>query len=359
MDYMKAITITPKKKGEVQLRQMPVPEYSQAEVLVKVLEAGVCRTDMEIYDGLYGEAPVGEDYLVMGHESFGVVEKVGSSVTQLKQGDLVTRAVRRPCVDNCINCRKDEQDMCLTGNYVETGIKGQHGIMSEYYAESPKYLVKVQNQFRGIGVLMEPLSFSEKAVRQTYSVGKRMTAWEPKKALVIGAGPIGLLEAMILRVEGLDTYVAAWSKEGNNKSDIVKKIGAKYVSTQDSPLSSLGNFDVIIESSGTPELIGDALQRLNVNGVLCLTSITGGDRRYELPLEKINIDFVLGNKAIIGAVNANRKDFSSGRLRLYDFESSWPGVTKELITRRVKPEDYLAAFEKRPGDIKTVIDFTL
>lgn len=359
MDYMKAITITPKKKGEVQLRQMPVPNYGPTEVLVKVLEAGVCRTDLEIYDGLYGEAPVGKDFLVMGHESLGIVEKVGDYATQLKQGDLVARMVRRQCADRCINCRRDEQDMCLTGNYVETGIKGLHGVMSEYYADSVKNMVKVNNSFRDVGVLMEPLSFSEKAVRQAYLVGKRMLAWEPKKALVIGAGPIGLLEAMILRNEGLNTSVAAFSKEGNSKSEIVKKIGAKYVSTQDGALSSLGNFDIIIESSGTPEMIGEAMHRLNVNGVLCLTSITGGDRKYELPLEKINIDFVLGNKAIVGAVNANRKDFSSGKSHLYDFRSIWPGVMKELITRRVKPEDYLAAFEKRPGDIKTVIDFTL
>ncbi|MFH0797818.1 MAG: glucose 1-dehydrogenase [Candidatus Woesearchaeota archaeon] len=358
MKYMKAITIIPKEKGSAKLMEVPVPSYKKNEVLVRVLDAGICRTDLEIYEGLYGETPVGENYLIMGHESLGVIEKVGRDITTLRQGNLVARTVRRQCIDMCINCRNDEQDMCLTGNYVETGIKGLHGVMAEYYVDSPKNLVRVQKKFADFGVLMEPLSFSEKAVRQTYLVGERMSAWEPKKALVIGAGPIGLLEAMILRAKGLDTYVAAWSKEGNNKSGIVSEIGARYVSVQEKPLNTLGKFDIIIESSGTVEMIGDAMQQLNTNGVLCLTSITGGERKLCLPLEKINIDFVLGNKSIVGAVNASMKDYSEGKKHLHNFESLWPGVTKKLITRRVNPENYLAAFEKKPGDIKTVIEFT-
>jgi len=353
---MKAITIIPTIKGSTSLRDVPKAKYSDEQVLVKVLETGVCRTDLEIYEGLYGKTPINQDYLIMGHESLGIVEAVGNKVHSIKKGDYVVRTVRRPCKDACINCRFDQNDMCLTGNYVEAGIVGLDGVMTEFYAEKPKFLININYRHKNVGVLMEPLSFSEKAVRKAYEA-RTGFYWEPKKALVVGAGPIGLLEAMILRNKGLKTIVAARSEEGNLKSDIVTKIGANYVSTKKIKLKDLGKFDIIIESSGVGKMVKQSMEALNTNGVLCLTSITGSSKNYVLPLDQINLDFVLGNKAIVGAVNANIKDFEQGTMHLNDFERKWPGVMRQLITRREKPEDYKEAFEKRKEDIKTIIEF--
>ena len=360
---MKAITIRPKEKGSIELKDLKKPsKLHKNEVLVKVLEAGVCRTDLEIYEGLYGEAPKNESFLIMGHESIGIVENIGPSVDKykLQPGDYVTRTVRRPCGDSlCHPCYYRQQDFCTTGNHTETGIKGLHGIMTEYFKDDQEFLVRVSKEYRHIGVLMEPLSFAEKAVHQTFLIQKRFD-WHPKRALVLGAGPIGLLETMILRNRtfgGIDTYVAARSKSGNLKSKITEEVGAKYVSLQDTNLGELGKFDIIMESSGSAELLKDTFDLLNTNGVLCLTSITGGESKSTLPLEKINIDFVLGNKVMFGAVNAQKDNYETGLRDIKQFETRWPGVMSKLITRRVKLDSYKEAFEKRADDIKTIIEF--
>lgn len=355
---MRAITIKPKQKGSVELKELEKPsKLYNDDVLVRVLEAGVCRTDLEIYDGLYGEAPKGDDFLIMGHESLGIVESVGSNVKGLKDGDYVTRTVRRPCNENsCWPCYYGQQDFCTTGNYTETGIKSLHGSMADYFKDYQEFLVKVPAEYKHIGVLMEPLSFAEKAVHQVFSVQKRFD-WHPKKALVLGAGPIGLLETMILRNRGLDTYVAAWSKSGNLKSEIAGYTGATYASLQETALDKLGKFDIVIESSGSAELLKDSFNILKTNGVLCLTSITGGNSESTLPLERINLDFVLGNKVMVGAVNASKEDYERGLKDIKSFEEKWPDLMSKLITRRVKPESHKEALEKRTGDIKTVIEF--
>lgn len=349
---MKAIAMTPKQKGAVSLRDVEMPDVSDGSVLVKVLEAGVCRTDLEIYEGLYGEAPNGSDYLILGHECIGRVEEPGKS--SFSKGDLVARVVRRPCSDMCLNCKMGEVDMCSTGNYVETGIKGIHGDMAGYFADLPEYLVKIPPALAKIGVLMEPVSVAEKAIRQSLAVQNRLY-WQPEKALVYGAGPIGLLTAMALRIRGIDTYVAAWSKPGNLKSSIVKQIGGKYISVQEGEIKQ--KFDMIIEASGAVESVANALQLLKPNGVLCLTSVTGGNKEITLPLERINIDFVLNNKALVGIVNANIIDYRNGIEDMNLFEKLWPGLTEKLITRRLKPEQYLEALVKKPEDIKTVVEF--
>ena len=349
---MKAIAMIPKQKGAASLRDVEMPTPSEEQVLVKVLQAGVCRTDIEIYEGLYGETPNGDDYLILGHECLGRVEEPGKS--KFSKDDLVARIVRRSCSDMCLNCKMGEVDMCSTGNYVETGIKGIHGDMTEYFADSPEYLVKIPGNLANVGVLMEPMSVAEKAIRQSFEVQNRLY-WNPKKALVFGAGPIGLLTAMALRERHIDTYVAAWSKPGNLKSQIVSKIGAKYISVQETTIKD--RFDMIIEASGSVESVANALQLLKPNGVLCLTSVTGGNKEITLPLEKINIDFVLNNKALVGIVNANIIDYRNGIADMGLFEINWPGLTEQLITRRLKPEQYLEALVKKPEDIKVVIEF--
>lgn len=353
---MKAIAIKPKERHSAKVIELPKPAPKDDEVLVKVLEAGICTTDREIYDGLYGEAPVGNGYLIMGHESLGLVKFLGSKILGWpKEGAYVVRTVRRPCKDRCLNCRKDEQDMCLTGNFTETGIKGLHGVMAEYYVERPENLIYVYEK-NDIGVLLEPLSFAYKAFRQAEKLQERMY-WNPQNALIFGAGPIGLLEAMILRANDIRTDVIAISKRGNLKSRIVEEIGGRYFSLND--LHKLGRYDFIVEASGDSGNIKEALVHLGNNGVLALTSITGNNKFDVYPTDAINLDIVLGNKVVMGVVNSNITDYQIGEMLFSTFKYKWPGVLQKLITRRVpftSDLDTDSLFRKEKDDIKVVLD---
>src|SRR5919202_6146600 len=193
---MDAIAVTPRTPGSARPVKLQQPPAAPGSVLVRVLEVGIDGTDTEIDKGEYGEAPKGEDVLVIGHEGLGRVEAVGSGVSGFHKGDLVVATVRRP--DDCINCRAGENDMCLTGNYTERGIKGAHGYMAQYYAEKPEYLVHIPEAIRAFAALLEPLSIVEKAIFQAWKIQERMI-WEPKNAVVLGAGPIGLLGTILLR----------------------------------------------------------------------------------------------------------------------------------------------------------------
>lgn len=356
---MKALTIKPKEKSNTQIIDLDKPILNEDEILVKVLQAGICRTDVEIYQGLYGETPDDDDYLIMGHESLGVVESIGHKVSDFDIGDYVVRTVRRPCKDGCVNCLNEENDMCLTGNYIETGIKGLHGIMVEFYKDKPDYLVKVPEEHQSVGVLLEPLSFAEKAVSQSLKIQRRMH-WSPKNALVLGSGPIGLLATMILRSKEIETYTAARSKKSNHKSKIVEETGAHYLSTSETSLEeefSDKNLDLIVEATGDARAVYDAINILGTNGILCLTSITGDDQKIDFPLSRVNLDLVLGNKAIVGVVNSNVEDYRKGVGYFADFERRWPDLTESLITKRIPIEKYKVGFEGDRQDIKTVIDF--
>lgn len=356
---MKALAVIPKKKYSVRIINLDKPTINNDEVLVKVFQAGICRTDLEINQGLYGQVPENADYLIMGHESVGIVEFIGKNVQNLNVGDYVVRTVRRPCKDKCLNCVNDENDMCLTGNYTEMGIKGLHGIFVEYYKEKPKFLVKIPKEYKHLGVLLEPLSFAEKTVYQALKIQQRMH-WQPKKALVLGAGPIGILTTKLLRYLGIETYTAARSKKGNLKSRIVEELGAHYLSTTERPLEELlkgDNLDLVIEATGNASIVYDALKLLGINGVLCLTSVTGDDQRIEMPISQINLSMVLGNKVIVGIVNANIEDYKRGVIHFSDFENKWPGLMKRLITKKIHLNNYKEGFKKERDDIKTVISF--
>jgi glucose 1-dehydrogenase len=357
---MKALTIIPKKVGSNKIRYIEKPKVERGQVLVNVLQAGICRTDIEINEGLYGEAPKNSDYLIMGHESIGIVDTVNEEVTCLQKGDHVVRTVRRPCIDDCLNCLSGDNDMCLTGNYTESGIKSLHGIMTQTYIDTPNYLVKVPEKHKDVGVLLEPLSFVEKTVHQAYKAQERMR-WDPKNALVLGSGPIGLLATMILRDKGLTTTTVARTKKGNLKSEIVETLDGEYLSTEEKPLEELAkektNYDIIIEATGNSKLVYNAMNLLGTNGVLCLTSITGDEKTIDFPISKLNLEFVLGNKLMIGVVNANKKDFERGVKRFDSFENKWPGLTKNLITKKIPLEKYSEGFSNTYG-IKTVLDLT-
>ncbi len=356
---MKAVAVHPGEKGSAHLREVPTPDVGPGEVLVRVVQVGLDGTDTEINDGLYGEAPPGDDYLIIGHESLGVVEDVGSEVSDLSVGDLVVATVRRP--GGCINCQAGENDMCLDGDYTERGIKGAHGFLADYYVEVPDFLVTLPAEYEPVGVLLEPVTVAEKGIVQALEVQRRM-AWEPGRALVLGAGPLGLLATALLRIMGLETYTVARAPAdaASLKQQLIAEMGAAYLSSREHPVhelgSELGRIDLIFEATGHSGVVFDAMQALGVNGVMCLTGITGGDAVREIPGDKINLEMVLGNKLVFGSVNANRRYFELGVGHMGEIRDRWPGLLERFFTQRLSIEEFEKGLQRPKDDIKTVVE---
>lgn len=350
---MRAVVVTPGQGGSARLMDVPDPRPAQGDALVRLVRAGACGTDTEIDRGDFGQAPAGDDYLVIGHENLGRVER---GVGPIAAGDLVVATVRRP--DQCPNCQVGEVDMCLAGGYTERGIKARHGFWAEAYAESPDFLVQLPPELEPIGVLLEPMSVVEKAVRQSYALQRRMR-WEPRQTVVLGAGPIGLLATFLLRLRGLDVVTVARSK-GTRAAELAEVAGARYLSARDVPIPQLGGeigrIDLIVEATGNGQVAFEALQALGTNGVLCLTSVTGGHRPIELDVDRLNLRMVLDNLTVFGSVNANRVDFEQGAADLALARDRWPGLLDQVITRRLSLADFRAALDDAPGDIKTVLE---
>ncbi len=347
---MRALAVTPRTPRSAQVLNVPTPVISDDEVLVRVKDVGVCGTDLEINEGLYGAPPPEDGFLILGHESLGVVEAVGKNVLGLNPGTLVAATVRRPCLD-CHHCNSQESDMCLTGKFTERGIGGRHGFMSEYYKEQPSFLVEVPVELASVGVLLEPLSICEKAMAQLYMIQKRMS-WKPRTALVTGAGVIGLFSTMLLRLQGLEVFTLATRSRDSRKAAIVEECGARYLNSFDNSL----RFDIIIEATGNSAVAFRCMELLNINGIICLTSVTGGSSLLNVPADKINIEFVLGNKTAFGTVNSNASHFRQGIGHLSEFEQRWPGLTGKLITKRISFADF--DFNKDKEDIKIVLQFS-
>jgi threonine dehydrogenase-like Zn-dependent dehydrogenase len=353
---MRAAVVTPGKARSARVVDIEMPRPNAGEALIKVLEVGVDGTDIEINSGLYGKAPIGSDYLIMGHESIGVVHEPAG---ELLRGDIVVATVRRPCPENCLNCRNNEVDMCITGHYLERGITGRHGFMRDYYAETPDYLVKLPNELTDVGVLLEPLSIVEKGIQQSYKIQERMV-WEPEKALVLGAGSLGIFASMLLRSKGLEVTTYDVVSVESAKAGIIRDIGASYVDGRDMPLDAvakdMGNIDFILEATGNSTVAFKAMKIIGTNGVMCLTGVTGGSGKLEVCADCLNMQLVLGNKLVFGTVNSGMKHFKKGVDDMQFFNRLWPGVLGRMITRRVPLELLSSALEHRSGDIKAVID---
>jgi threonine dehydrogenase-like Zn-dependent dehydrogenase len=356
---MKAIVVSPLVKNSARIQEVVTPKPSSADVLVEVVSVGIDGTDYEINQGLYGIAPCGEDFLIIGHESFGQVKEVGSEVKEFNVGDYVVALVRRPCPENCFNCAGNQMDMCSTGNYRERGIKELHGFLSEYYTEYPQFLIKVPHFLKDIAVILEPLSIVEKAISEIYKIQERLI-WKPHTALVLGAGTIGLLTTFVLRIRELSLWCLAKGKPSEVQQEIFSKLGINYINVEDTTIEDLKlkgqKFDIIIEATGFSPLAFDALDIMNTNGIMCRTGISGGDRILQLHSDRINLEMVLGNKLVFGSVNANHSHFEQGLRDLEVFERHWPGLIKKLITKRVSFNNFKEALEKREGEIKVIID---
>jgi glucose 1-dehydrogenase len=353
---MRAVAVTPRKPGSARQVELPIPEVARETAVMRVLEVGIDGTDTEINNGLYGEAPPGSDFLVIGHEALSVVDAIGEGVQGFQPGDLVISTVRRP--DDCPNCRAGESDMCLFGNYTERGIKGAHGYMGEYYSETPAFMVKIPTSLRPFAVLLEPLSIVEKATSQAWKIQERML-WTPKRAVVLGAGPIGILATILLRLRGLEVHVYAKSPPESVQGRILSDLGASYRSVVDNPVmgirDALGQVDFILEGTGNSAVAFQAMAQLGTNGVLCLTGVSAGNRNVEIPADVINLQMVLGNRLTVGSVNANRRHFEMGVQHFQQAQGQWPGIFERLITRRVPFADFTSALDRRPEDIKTLL----
>lgn len=350
---MKAIAVFPGKPNSVHLAKMPNPTVDEVPngrgVLVKVLRVGVDGTDKEINAAEYGSAPQGYDFLIIGHESFGQVEAVGKNVTEMKKGDFVVATVRRP--GSSIYDLIGTTDMTTDDVYFERGINLLHGFMSEYYVDDADFIVKIPQGLKEVGVLLEPTTVVEKGIAQAYEIQRRLRVWHPRQAAVMGTGTIGLLATLALRLRGMQVTAFGLSPKPYLNSDLIEGIGATYQSTKELTIldgaKQFGPFDIIFEATGFSPVVFDSMQALGKNGVLVLSSVTGGDRKIEVPADKINLEFVLGNKVMVGTVNANREYFEMGVKDLTQAEAEYPGWLSRLLTHPVKGlENYRELFDR-------------
>ncbi|MGQ4808091.1 L-threonine 3-dehydrogenase [Candidatus Entotheonellaceae bacterium PAL068K] len=339
---MKAIAVIPGQANSIHLREVPKPRVDDVSngrgVLVKIRRVGVDGTDKEINAAEYGGAPPGEDFLILGHESFGHVEAVGPNVSEFQPGDYVTATVRRP--GSSLYDQIGLYDMTTDDTYFERGINLRHGFLTEYYVDEPDYIVRVPEGLQHVGVLMEPMSIVEKGIVQAYEIQQRLRVWRPRRAAVLGTGTLGLLAALILRLRGLEVVALGRTRPPFLNARLLEDIGARYVSTQDVTLTQAsaqyGPFDLMLEGTGFSPLVFEAMDVLAKNGVLVMLSVTGGDRTMEVPADRINLGFVLGNKVAVGCVNANRDYFELGIKDFAQAELASPGWLSQLLTHPVK-----------------------
>jgi glucose 1-dehydrogenase len=346
---MKAITVEPKKPGSARWEDFPEPDAHQGQVLVEAVAVGVCGTDVEIVEGKYGWAPPGASRLVLGHESLGRVIDPGPAGS-LKKGDLVVGIVRRPDPVPCPNCAVGEWDMCRNGQYTERGIKEIHGFMSQRWRIEPEYVIKIDPSLGILGVLLEPTTVITKALEQVATIGRR-SFWEPKTVLVTGAGPIGLLAALGARLFGLDVHVLDRAESGP-KPELVRALGATYHSGS---VRAIGlEPDAIIECTGAGQVIADSIQAIGSSGIVCLTGVGHGGVVTSAACADIAAAAVLKNNVIVGSVNANKRHWYKAGNILARADRNW---LARLITRREEPQNFEQALERRPDDIKVVVQF--
>lgn len=353
-----AVLVLPGTAHSATLGTTEVAAPAAGEIQLRILEVGVCGTDAEIDAGLYGEAPPGRDRLVLGHESLGEVAAVGEGVSAFRVGDLAVPIVRRPCPERCAPCAAGRWDMCRTGHYSEHGIARADGFMRTLANVAADAAVAVPASLRSVAVLTEPLTIVEKAVMEAYEVQHRLP-WQPARALVTGAGPVGLLAALVLRSRDLEVYVLDREPETSVKARLVGRAGGRYLRTDADGLHAqapTGGFDIAIEATGFAPLLFACLDVLAPDGILVLTGVSGGHRRVEVDAAAVNKQVVLENQAILGSVNAARLHYEQAVKDLLAFERRFPGLTGELVTARHPLAAFRAAMDKGPDDVKSVVE---
>jgi threonine dehydrogenase-like Zn-dependent dehydrogenase len=366
---MRAVAMFPTEK-KIRVIDRPSPTLEKdSQVRLRMLEVGVCGTDHEIARFEYGTPPAGEPYLVIGHESLAEVVEVGSAASRLSPGDLVVTTVRRPCGQaKCRPCQHGRPDFCRTGEYTERGIKGRNGFMTDEVVDDENNMHLVPPELADIAVLTEPLTIAEKGLIELDSILTRMPWIDPAKAesrgmnaVVLGAGPVGLLGALALLVRGFDTWVYSREAATSGRADWVKRVGGRYICSADLKVGDLskqvGNVDLIYEATGAASLAFAALPAVGSNGVFIFTGVPGRAANIDLDGQAIMRNLVLKNQLLYGTVNAGPPSFDAAIADLAKFDARWPEQVRELITGRFPPEAITTVLGGEPGAIKSVIRF--
>ena len=370
---MKAVAVKPGVEDSVHMVEIEKPRLSDIKdgrgVLVQMLKAGACGTDREINAAEYGTAPEGEDFLILGHENLGRVVEVSPNVSEVEPGDLVVSTVRRPC-GTSIYDTIGQEDFTTDEELFEHGISRLHGFWTEFYVENADFLIKVPKKIADVAVLLEPLSIIEKGIKQAEDIQLRLDVWKPKKAAVLGTGNVGLLTVLALRLRGFEVHGFGLQKpEGYLNAALCQELGATYDSTRELPVidsvDKYGQYDLVFEATGYSPIIFEAMQTLEENGILILASVTGGERTTEsVPSDHINQQFVLGNRVMVGTVNANREHFEMGVRDLALSEAMYPGWLDKMITHRISGlENFEKVFDvlnngSEYGAIKTIFEIS-
>ena len=350
---MRALTVEPRRANSARVEEVPDPRPQAGALLVRTLAVGICGTDAEIVAGEYGWAPPGERRLILGHESIGRIEEAPEG-SGFAAGDLAVGIVRRPDPLPCRYCEAGEWDMCSNGDYTERGIKALDGYCSEYFTIEPGFAVRVDPSLGDIGVLLEPASIVAKAWDHTERIGRRSRAWRPRTLLVTGAGPIGLLAALIGIQRGLDVHVLDRVVDGP-KPRLVRDLGATYHAGELPHPDSLVP-DIVMECTGAAPVVLDAISRTAPSGITCLAGISTGQHRIGVDIDTLNRTMVLENDVVFGSVNANRSHYESAAEVLARADREW---LSRLISRRVALAQWQDALERNPDDVKVVLDLTL
>lgn len=348
---VRALTVEPRVAESARLDDVPLPGANEGDVLVRGLAAGICGTDREITEGKYGEAPSSSDRLILGHESLGRVEEISGNGASLSVGDLVVAMVRHPDPVPCASCAAGEWDMCRNGQYTEHGIVGRHGFATEYYRLSPDRLVPVPRELGELGVLVEPASIVAKAWEHIDRIGGR-ARWNPVRVLVTGAGPIGLLGALLGHQRGLEVHVFDRAPTGI-KPELVHALGGTYHFGQLADVNV--EADVILECTGASAVIWDVLSRTARAGIVCLTGVSLGGHRMSVDVGQMNRDIVLENDVVFGTVNANRRHYEAAVEALSRADPSW---LRRMITRRIPLSQWKDALRNEKEDVKVVLELT-
>jgi threonine dehydrogenase-like Zn-dependent dehydrogenase len=347
---MQAVTVIPGQQGTVALTDMPEPPLDDGPVLVETQAIGICGTDLEIINGDYGSAPPGQERLVIGHESLGRVAHAEPG-TGFRRGDLVVGIVRRPDPAPCPACAAGDWDMCSNGQYTERGIKGRHGYASERYRIHPGYLVTVDPALGDLGVLLEPATVVAKAWDHIEKIGRRST-WAPAKVLITGAGPIGLLAALLSTQRGYRTYVYDLVAEGR-KPEMARRLGATYIH-RGARSGAAADADIVIECSGSVQELLEAAPQYARQRITCVTGVSSAGVSATVDPGLLNRNMVLQNSVLFGSVNASRHHYELAAKALAEAD---PGWLAGLITRQVPLTQWSDAYTRKPGDIKTVLHF--
>jgi len=343
---MRAVTLAPGKAGSQQLDEVPEPAAQEGALLVRALAVGVCGTDRELIDGAYGEAPAGRERLILGHESLGrVIEAPADS--GFRTGDLVVGIVRHPDPVPCVNCALGEWDMCRNGLYTERGIKQADGFAAERWRNKPEFTIKVNPALGLAAVLLEPASILAKAWEHIERIGRR-ARWAPRLVLVTGAGPVGLMAALMGVQRGLEVHVLDRNDAGP-KPRLVRELGARH------HLKHPGiEFDIVIECTGAPKVIAQAVAGSSPGGIVCLTGLGGKAHVASFDIATLNQSMVLENRVVFGSVNANRRHYEDAAWALAHAERGW---LERVVTRQVHLDKWHEAYEKHDEDVKTVLCF--